>query len=86
MPSSDGLNPVLSALWRGAAVLLALAGVAGFAWLFAREMNLYWFILSPLILAIYEIPAVVVFALWKRARRRGEAGRAAEAEEPEDAF
>ena len=51
LPSSDGMNPVLSTLWRGAAALLALAGVAGFIWLFARRMDLYWFILSPLILA-----------------------------------
>ena len=66
------MNPVLSTLWRSSAALLALAGVAGFIWLFARRMDLYWFILSPLILAVYEIPAAVVFALWKKAKRRGE--------------
>ncbi|MBM3295033.1 MAG: hypothetical protein FJY82_10990 [Candidatus Aminicenantes bacterium] len=64
------MNPLVSFLWRSSAALLALAGIAGFIWLFARDMNVYWFILSPLILAVYEIPAVVVYALWKKARRR----------------
>jgi len=66
------MSPFLSILWRAGAVFLALAGIAGFVWLFVRDMNLYWFILSPLILAVYEIPAVVVYALWKQAKRRGE--------------
>jgi uncharacterized membrane protein len=59
----------ISVLWRTGAVFLSLAGFAGFVWLFAREMNVYWFILSPIIIAVYQIPAVVVYALWKKSRK-----------------
>ena len=65
------MKPFLSILWRATAGVLSLAGLAGFIVLFARHMNIYWFILSPLILAVYQIPAVVVYALWKR-KARGE--------------
>ena len=61
------------------AVLFALAGLVAFALLFVRKMNVYWFILSPLILAIYQMPSVVLFWLWKRGRKRA----AAESEESE---
>ncbi len=44
-------------------------------------MNVYWFILSPLILAIYQMPAVVLFWLWKRRKARRTA---TESEPPED--
>jgi hypothetical protein len=57
-------------LWRGASLLLALGGVAGFVLIFVRHMNVYWFILSPIILSVYEIPAVVVYGTWKRRRDR----------------
>ena len=64
------MKPALSILWRAAAAVLSLAGLAAFVLLFVRDMTIYWFILSPLIFAVYQIPAVIVFALWKRKRRR----------------
>ncbi len=57
------VGPVLAAF-------LSLAGIAGFIVLFARDMNVYWFILSPLILIVYQFPAFVVFRMWKRNRDR----------------
>ncbi len=72
------LGPLL--LLAGA-VLFALGGLVAFVLLFLRTMNVYWFILSPLILAIYQMPAVVLFWLWKRRKARGTA---AEPEPPED--
>ncbi len=54
-----------------AAVGLSAAGVAGFALLFIPRMNVYWIILGPVIFAVYQIPAVVVYALWKRTRAKG---------------
>ena len=57
-------------LWRGASLLLALGGVAGFVLIFVRHMNVYWFILSPIILSVYEIPAVMVYGTWKKRRDR----------------
>lgn len=69
-------------LWRAASLLLALGGVAGFVLIFVRHMNVYWFILSPIILSVYEIPAVMVYGMWKkrRERRRRKADLAESAE------
>jgi hypothetical protein len=57
-------------LWRASALLLAVGGLAGFIVIFVRHMNVYWFILSPIILSVYEIPAVVVYGTWKKRRDR----------------
>ena len=62
-----------SRLLLAGAVLFALGGGVAFVLLFVRSMNVYWFILSPLILAIYQMPAVVLFWLWKRAKKRRSA-------------
>jgi Na+/H+ antiporter NhaD/arsenite permease-like protein len=51
------------------AILAALVGVAAFIFLFARDFNVYILILSPVILACYQIPAVVLYWLYKRARQ-----------------
>jgi hypothetical protein len=59
--------------YLAASILLSLAGVAGFIYLFVRDFNLYWLILSPVIIALYQLPAVFVFWLYKR-RIRGEEG------------
>ncbi len=68
-------------LWRAAALALAVCGLAGFILLFVRGMNVYWFILSPIILAVYEMPAVAVYAAWKRRRAKARAAAAEAAEE-----
>jgi hypothetical protein len=70
-------------LWRGASLLLALGGVAGFVLIFVRHMNVYWFILSPIILSVYEIPAVMVYGTWKK--RRDRRLRKPDLTEPEEA-
>ena len=57
-----------------AAVLLSVAGVAGFILLFVPRINVYWIILAPVIFAVYQIPAVIVYALWKRTRSKEFAG------------
>lgn len=57
------------------AIILSAAGVGGFLFLFIRDFNVYGLILAPVILAVYQIPAVFVFWLWKR-RRRGREGDA----------
>jgi len=54
-----------------AAVGLSVAGIVGFVLLFIPRMNVYWLILAPVIFAVYQIPAVVVYALGKRRRAKG---------------
>lgn len=60
-------------------LVLCLAGIGGFVFLFVRDFNIYWLILSPVIIALYQFPAVYFFWLYKRARfRSGQAGDPAE--------
>jgi hypothetical protein len=75
------MNKTESFVWPALAALLSLAGIAGFIVLFARDMTVYWFILSPLILIVYQFPAFVVFRMWKRKRARTHQAQAPEIEE-----
>ena len=50
------------------AIVLSLLGIAGFAFLFVRDFNIYWLILSPVIFVVYQFPAFVVFWLYKKKR------------------
>ena len=60
-------------LWLVLALLLSLGGVVAFILLFVRDMTVYWFILSPLIIIVYQFPALVVFRIWKRKREKSAA-------------
>jgi hypothetical protein len=64
------MKKVASILLLTAAILLSAGGIAGFALLFVRDMNVFWIILSPIIFAMYQIPAVFLFYLWKKKRRK----------------
>jgi len=50
------------------ALVLSILGIAGFIFLFVRDFNIYWLILSPVILVVYQFPAVAVFWIYKRRR------------------
>jgi len=60
------LNRAVSSLLLAASILLSLGGIAAFVVLFVLEFNVYWLILSPVIFAVYQIPAVFVYWIWKR--------------------
>ncbi len=49
-----------------AAVVLALAGIGAFVWLSVLNFTVYWLILSPVIIAVYELPAFYAFWLYRR--------------------
>jgi hypothetical protein len=67
------MNKARTVLWIGCAIGLSLAGLAGFIVLFAARLNSFWIVLAPIIFAVYQIPAAVVFALWKKRVRRNAA-------------
>jgi hypothetical protein len=62
-----------SVVWVGGAVGFSIAGLAFFILLFGSRLNSFWVILAPVIFAVYQIPAVVIFALWKRRFRKSTA-------------
>ena len=59
-----------------AAIILSLLGIAAFVFLFAHDFNIYWLILSPVIFAIYEFPAVLAFWFYKKKRNKKLANQA----------
>jgi membrane protein implicated in regulation of membrane protease activity len=70
MSFTERMAKILSVLWLTGAGLLSLAGVAAFIYLFMLDLNIFYLILSPVILAVYQFPAVLVFRLWQGWRRR----------------
>lgn len=64
------MSKILSVLWLAAAAILSLAGAAAFVYLFLRDLNLFYLIVSPVIFAVYQFPAVIIFRLWKGWKRR----------------
>lgn len=53
-----------------AAIILSLLGASAFVFLFVHDFNIYWLILSPVIFSIYQFPAVLLFWLYKRRKKR----------------
>jgi hypothetical protein len=64
------MKKVHSCLWLGAVVLASAGGLALFIVLFIPDINIYWIILSPVILALYQAPAVYLFWLWKKKKSK----------------
>ncbi|MCX6568728.1 MAG: hypothetical protein NT147_06725 [Candidatus Aminicenantes bacterium] len=66
-------------LYLAASVVLGLAGLVGFVWIATRDFNIYWVILSPVIITLYELPAVYAFRLYrKKLAAEAESGEAVE--------
>ena len=61
---------IISALWLAGCALLSLAGIAAFIYLFMLDLNIFYLIISPVILAVYQFPAVLVFRMWRGWKRR----------------
>jgi hypothetical protein len=70
MPSPKATTRSLLVL----SIVLSLAGIGAFLWIFGRDFNIYWLILSPVIIVLYELPAVYVF--WHYKKRLARAKRA----------
>lgn len=53
-------------------LVFAVGGLVGFFILFIPDFNIYWLILSPIILAFYEAPAVLLYRLYKKNKKKIE--------------
>ncbi len=62
------MKKISSYLLLSASILASLAGLAAFVFLFVLDFNIYWLILSPIIFALYQWPAVYLYWLWKKHR------------------
>lgn len=61
-----------SLIWIAGSILFSIGGLVAFLLLFIPDFNVYWLILSPIILALYQAPAVLVFYLYKKRKRKLE--------------
>ena len=55
-------------VWLALAILAFLGGLAAFIFLFLLDLDVYWVILSPVILAVYLSPAAYFLWLYKKSK------------------
>ncbi|MCD6193912.1 MAG: hypothetical protein DRJ11_02250 [Candidatus Aminicenantes bacterium] len=60
------MHKFLSSLFLVLSIIFSILGIAFFLFLFLPEFNIYWLILAPVILTIYQLPAVGLFWLHKK--------------------
>jgi len=60
------MRKITSFFWKFAIFLASAGGIAAFYFLFISDFNIYWLILSPIIFALYQGPAVYLLWLWKK--------------------
>jgi predicted membrane protein len=53
-----------------ASILASIAGVALFVILFVPDFNIYWLIVAPIIIALYQAPAAYLFYLYRKTKNR----------------
>jgi hypothetical protein len=53
-----------------ASISASLVGIIAFVYLFVLDFNIYWFFFWPMIFALYQSPAVYLFWLWKKRKRK----------------
>ena len=63
-----------------ASIMASIAGIALFIILFIPDFNIYWLIISPIILALYQAPAAYLFYLYRKTKHKIQAS---ESEPPE---
>jgi len=52
--------------------LTSIAGVVLFVVLFVADFNIYWLIVSPIIIALYQAPAAYLFYLYRKTKNRSK--------------
>lgn len=53
-----------------ASIAASIAGFTLFFVLFIPDFNIYWLIVSPIILALYQAPAAYLFYLYRKTKHR----------------
>jgi Ca2+/Na+ antiporter len=56
-----------------ASILASILGIALFIILFIPDFNIYWLIVSPIIIALYQAPAAYLFYLYRKTKHRIQA-------------
>lgn len=53
-----------------ASIMASIGGIALFIILFVPDFDIYWIIVSPIIIALYQAPAAYLFYLYKKTKHK----------------
>ncbi|MCJ7580025.1 MAG: hypothetical protein MUP98_05760 [Candidatus Aminicenantes bacterium] len=59
-------------LWITGSIVFSSGGCVAFFLLFIPDFNMYWLILAPVILVMYQAPAVLLFYFYKKRKKKIE--------------
>ena len=65
----EKMTKIMPGIWLAMSIATFLGGLIAFIFLFVLDFNIYWLILAPVILAIYQSPAAYFFWLYKKTKR-----------------
>lgn len=66
------MKKLYAPLWITGSILFSIAGFIAFFLLFIPDFNMYWLILAPVILVMYQAPAVLLFYFYKKRKKKIE--------------
>ena len=67
------MKKLYAPLWIFGSIVFSIGGFVAFFLLFIPDFNMYWLILAPVILVMYQAPAVLLFYFYKK-RKKAIAG------------
>ena len=53
-----------------ASIMASIAGITLFIILFVPDFNIYWLIISPIIIVLYQAPAAYLFYLYRKTKHK----------------
>jgi len=66
------MKKLYAPLWITGSIVFSIAGFVAFFLLFIPDFTMYWLILSPVILVMYQAPAVLLFYFYKKRKKKIE--------------
>lgn len=66
------MKKLYAPLWITGSVVFSIAGFAAFFLLFFPDFNVYILIISPVILVMYQAPAVLLIYFYKKRKKKIE--------------
>jgi Na+/H+ antiporter NhaD/arsenite permease-like protein len=66
------MKKLYAPLWITGSVVFSIAGFVAFFLLFFPDFNVYILIISPVVLVMYQAPAVLLFYFYKKRKKKIE--------------
>ncbi|MFC2160682.1 hypothetical protein ACFLRX_03405 [Acidobacteriota bacterium] len=64
------MKKLYAPLWISGSIVFSIAGFVAFFLLFIPDFNVYWLILAPVILVMYQAPAVLLIYFYKKRKKK----------------